>query len=93
MQLRSRSLRTFLVVFPFDSEITNELQGVKNPVGSSVTQDYPLQDKKHDIQVKTHASMGNRVKRIQMLTGMTRLSSIGDTISIIPAMTAMIMAP
>ena len=84
--------RTFLVVFPFDSEITNELQEVKNPVGSSVTQEYHLQDKKHDIQ-KTHASMGTKVKRIQMLIGITRLSSMGDTNSIIPAMIAMMKAP
>jgi hypothetical protein len=33
MELHSRSLRSFLVVFLVDSEITNELQGVKNPDG------------------------------------------------------------
>ena len=38
-------------------------------------------------------SAGKTVKRIQMLIGTTRLSSTGENISIIPAMTATIRAP
>jgi hypothetical protein len=50
-------------------------------------------DKTGDTMVMVQRSTGTAVNRIQMLTGMTRLSSTGENISIIPALTATTRAP